>query len=110
MPGKPRNRADALEWEYIQELKADHSQAYRLPSADGVARVARILHRGEQLFYQQGDRAVILEISLPGAFVDLKSARKWDDGSKIDEQSKESIFQHLKPFFRTVCKVDLSRE
>jgi SOS-response transcriptional repressor LexA len=104
-----RNQADKLEYDYVQSLKAELSKAYKLPSSDGIERHARILHRGEQLFYSEAKRAVIMQISIPGAYADLKSLRKWDDGSKISEAEREQMFSYLDAFFRAEVGAPLKR-
>jgi hypothetical protein len=61
---------------------------------------ARILHRGEQLFYQYGDRTIICEISVTEGLLDLKSIKRWDHGSKRTDAERESIKKCLGNFFQ----------
>lgn len=96
MPKETRSQAA----EYLNELKRDLTAAHRLPSSDDIARYARFLHRGEQLLYVRGDRAVVIEVSIPGAFADLKAVRRWDDGSPVSDADRGEMFDYLDPFFR----------
>jgi len=58
-----------------------------------------ILNRGEQLFYQEDNRAFICEISVIHDVINTDSIRKWDSGEKITFQEKEQIKGNIIYFF-----------
>jgi hypothetical protein len=107
MTRKFRNQAEELTYNYIQELKTQHDKAYKVECEGGEECYARILNRGEQLFYQQGDRAIICEISVTEGLLDMKSIKRWDDGSKITDAERESIKKCLGDFFQNTYGIEL---
>jgi hypothetical protein len=107
MPKRFRNLAQELTYNYIQELKTRHDKAYKVECESGADCYARILHRGEQLFFQQGGKAIICEISVTEGLLDMKSIKRWDDGSKITDAERESIKQCLSAFFQNTYGIEL---
>lgn len=97
MTRKFRNESEKLNYEYIQELKQkmEADREPKIPTESGEICYIRILHRGEQLFYQQGGKAVICEISTTYRRFYIDSIRKWDDGSKISDEEKTVIYKRI---------------
>ena len=82
--------------EYLRELKqAEPFTGFREQTAAGEACKVQILGRGEMAFYQQGDRALLLEVLAGHGVVFAKSIRRWDDGKKVTDEERETILEVL---------------
>lgn len=95
------------ELSYIKELKADKS-AYEYVDADlGVIRLL-IVYRGERLFFQIKDKAIICVISARDAMLSKKSLKKWDDGQTINESERERLSTIISKYYKLSYKDDLT--
>lgn len=102
-----KNLAEQLEYEHIQDLKKNHEGAYSVElDKTGICYI-RILNRGEQMFYQENDRAFICEISVLHDIVFSKSIKKWDNGEKVTEQEKNDIKNKITFFFKQYHNTDI---
>ena len=99
MGRKFKNITEQYEYEYIQELKNNNEKAFAVKNNNYTSYML-ILHRGEQLFYQEGTRAFICEISARYDFVITESIKRWDTGEKITEEEKENIRENITKFFK----------
>lgn len=92
------------ELEFIQELKNDRSvYNYNIPDVGRVRLM--IIYRGERLFFQLNDKALICLISAHEAKLSKKSLKKWDDGTLINVSEKEKICQLICQYY-TLSYVD----
>lgn len=55
----------------------------------------RTLARGEQAFYQQNERALLLEISARSNIIFRKSIRWWDTGEAVTDEERDLIVKRL---------------
>jgi hypothetical protein len=82
--------------EYLRELKqAEPFTGFRERTATGEECKVQILGRGEMAFYQQGDRALLLEVLAGRGVVFAPSIRRWDDGKKVTDEERETILEVL---------------
>ena len=82
--------------EYLRELKqAEPFTGFRERTAAGQECKVQILGRGETAFYQQGDRALLLEVLAGRGVVFASSIRRWDDGKKVTDEERETIVEVL---------------
>jgi hypothetical protein len=82
--------------EYLRELKqAEPFTGFREATAAGEECKVQILGRGEMAFYQQGDRALLLEVLAGRGVVFAPSIRRWDDGKKVTDEERETILEVL---------------
>ncbi len=92
------NLAEQLEYEHIQAMKRDKEKAFTVNDNNKTFYML-ILNRGEQLFYQEDERAFICEISVIDDVVFSGSIKKWDSGERITVQEKDQIQKNIKKFF-----------
>ena len=82
--------------EYLHELKADEPfSGTLLMAADGTDYKIRILARGEQAFYQEGARALLLEISAAHGIILKSTIRMWDDAQAVTEDERARIIERI---------------
>jgi hypothetical protein len=108
MGRKFKNLAEELEYEHIQELKANNETAFLVEDTENSKVYMKILNRGEHMFYQENDRAFICEISVLHDIVFTESIKKWDTGDKITLQEKENVKNNIKKFFKNFYNTDIS--
>ena len=88
--------AQKREIEFILQLKAEQpSYASPQRAAGGAEYNIRILSRGEQAFYQEGSRALLLEISAGYGVIMKSSIRFWDDGQKVTEEERARVIERM---------------
>lgn len=75
------------ELEYIEELKEDNTVHSYNDKQLGVIRLM-VIYRGERFFFQINNKALICIISARDVKLSQKSLKKWDDGSKIEEEER----------------------
>jgi|GEM_PF-1867898 len=97
--GRARKRltpAQKREIEFLRELKSEEPfSGTRLQAADGDEHRIRILARGEQAFYQEGTRALLLEISAGYGIILKSTIRLWDDGGTVTEDERERVIERI---------------
>lgn len=108
MGRKFKNLAEELEYEHIQELKANNGTAFLVEDTENSKVYMKILNRGEHMFYQENDRAFICEISVLHDIVFTESIKKWDTGDKITLQEKGNVKNNIKKFFKNIYNTDIS--
>ena len=67
----------------------------------------RIVSRGDQLFHQDGDRALLIQMNPYDYAIYTKSINNWDDGEKITDQEKELIISRVKDYFKNFQDSDV---
>lgn len=78
--------------ELIERHKsAEPFTGYRETTDGGEACKIKILGRGEVAFYQQGQRALLLEVLAGRGVIFAKSIKRWDDGKKVTDAERETI-------------------
>jgi hypothetical protein len=76
---------------------AAHEGPYVL-NTDGASTIS-IINRGEQLLYQDANGELVLEISIPGKWVDIDSMKKWDGLGGVSEEQRTVIAQRIADYF-----------
>jgi hypothetical protein len=112
---KPRQRnvghkQTAVE-EYIQWLKADPYWGVQVRVSDAEDYRIKTVSRGEQVLYQENERAVLVDIDSAQNALATKSIRRWDDGTPVSDEERAIIVQRLvryltRPGSRPVLIVD----
>lgn len=87
------------EKEYIRELKIDKSTGKIIENNLFEGYKIRIIERGERLFYQQKEKALICEIQIRNGSIFSSSIKKWDDDSIVTEEEKRTILERIKSYF-----------
>lgn len=98
--------AEQLEYEHIQELKNNKEKTFEVINDNTISHML-ILNRGEQLFYQENDKAFICEISVILDIVVSESIKRWDSGEKIKVQEREQIKKNIEKFFMDTYKTSI---
>ena len=101
MTKKFKSESDRLIYESIQKLKLEASSrnGVKFNAKSGDPCWIWILNRGEQLFFCTKGKAIICEISTAYDFLEVKSIKKWDDGTKISDDEKRIILQTISDFW-----------
>lgn len=86
------------ELNYIKELKNDDSASEFVDETYGVIRL-KTIYRGEGLYFQLNDRALICAISARDAMLSKKSIKRWDNGKPIAEQERDMILEIIKHYY-----------
>jgi len=83
---------------YLQELKNDGTTSEFADKTYGVIRL-KTIYRGEGLYFQLNDRALICAISARDAMLSKKSIKRWDNGKVIEEQERDMILEIIKNYY-----------
>lgn len=92
--------------EELQELKRDGSACQFHDAEWGVIRL-KLLYRGEFLFFQLNELALICEVSARYSTLDKTSLKRWDDGSVIGADEREALAKIIARYYRLCWKDDL---
>jgi hypothetical protein len=88
--------------DYLTTLMIDSQTVHRFTEEDGSTYGILVLGRGENLFFQQGDKAFICSIDAVHAEIYSKSINKWNDGKKITPSQKKIIQEKLIHYYKRV--------
>ncbi|WP_436874273.1 hypothetical protein [Kosakonia sacchari] len=83
---------------YLQDLKNDDTASEFADKTYGVIRL-KTIYRGEGLYFQLNDRALICTISARDAMLSKKSIKRWDNGKLIEEQERDTILEIIKLYY-----------
>ncbi|MEZ0539975.1 hypothetical protein [Fibrella arboris] len=99
-----KKKIDPSEYNLIQELKAqtNHGPMVEVNSVDKYK--IMIIGRGEQLFYQQEDRALLCDIQVRNDLIYQNSIAWWDNGNAVTESEKSIILERLINYFKIFQK------
>lgn len=89
----------------INELKTDQ-RAYRYEE-DGNTYGLLILYRGETLFYQENDRALLCEIAARFAAINPETIAQWDDNTDINPAERAAVLDKIITLYKKAYKDDL---
>lgn len=92
---------------YVLEIKSTITGAHEYTDEAHVQYKIKILERGELLFFQQGDHALICAISARFSAIDPQSVKRWDDGRKISDEERATILQKIVDLYQKAYKDDL---
>ena len=82
----------------IKLLKANTDGVYRfkdLKNSYGLL----ILGRGENLFFQENDKALICELSATHSLLNPLTITKWDNGQEITVDEKNSLLEKISKYY-----------
>lgn len=92
---------------YVKEIKSTLTGAHEIKENNGVIYKIKILGRGEELFFQQGDNALICDISARSAVIDPNSITRWDNGNKIADEERKLIVEKIISLYKKVYQDEL---
>jgi hypothetical protein len=62
----------------------------------------RVLGRGENLFFQENDKALICEINAVEGVIYTKSVKNWEGEKKMSAEEKERVLGLIKKYYAEV--------
>lgn len=84
--------------EQVEELKKSHKINYKQDS-QGEFKIS-VINRGEQLYYEEDDKAFICQILiLPQITLFTKSLKKWDNKKEISDVERIRFYDRIKQYF-----------
>src|SRR5687767_4573517 len=83
----------------VQELKANTESVHRFTEGDNNYGIL-IIARGELLFFQENDAALICDVSARFALINPKTIKEWDNGRKITDEEKEKLLEKIMHFYK----------
>lgn len=92
----------------VKELKNTISGAHEFKDSDGTMYKMKILGRGEELFFQIGDDALICDISARFSVIDQMSIKRWDNGHKISDKERALILVKIVELYKKAYQDDLT--
>jgi len=93
---------------YVKEIKSSIIGAHEVEEQDGMTYKIKILGRGEELFFQKGNDALVCDISARHAVIDPKTIRRWDNGKKISDEERALILEKIIELYKKAYKDDLA--
>jgi len=93
---------------YVEELKAQEpftGASITLPEGEVVK--VRFVMRGEWAFYQEGERATLLEAFAGRGVINRRSITRWDTGEVISEAEAERIIAAVSEALRRSGNSDI---
>ena len=91
---------------YIEELKVNNSVYEYHDEEFGNIRLM-IIYKGEGLYFQINNEALICEISAHSAVLSKNSIKKWDNGRTINEAECEKIINIISKYYKLSYMDDL---
>lgn len=91
----------------VKELKATITGAHEFEENGTVLYKIQILGRGEELFFQRNNDALICDISALLSMINPKTITKWDNGNKILDEERTSILEKIIELYKKAYKDDL---
>ena len=89
-------------------IKPAITGAHEFIENDSVIYKIKILERGDALFFQKNDDALICEISARLAMINPSTINKWDNGNKISDEERASILEKIVELYKRAYKDDLA--
>ena len=90
-----------------KEIKSTITGAYEFKENGGISYKMKILGRGEELFFQKGDNAIICDISARFSAIDSQSIKRWDNGKKISDEERAVLLAKIVELYKKAYKDDL---
>lgn len=90
-----------------KEIKDSLTGAFAFIDQDAATYKLKILGRGEELFFQKGDEALICDISARFPLIDPASIKRWDNRRKITEDERIDILSTIIGLYKQAYKDDL---
>lgn len=86
---------------YIDELKED-STVNRLNDNQGNLYGIRVLGRGNNLFFQENEKALICEIDAVHAVIYTKSIKNWEGEKKMKTEERERVISLIVEYYKKI--------
>jgi len=90
----------------VQSLKIDKERVHRFEEGLDEYGIL-ILGRGESLFFQKNEKALICHISAIHAELDASTIKKWDNKKSLSPAEKTKTVDEIAKFYKKAYKDDL---
>ena len=90
----------------IQRWKED-STVERIKDGNGNVYSIRVIGRGEDLFFQENDKALLCVIDAIDSIIYAKSIKSWDGEKKMNGAEKNRVLELIKYYYKIVYKSNL---
>ena len=90
----------------VKEVK-ESSKSFHKFEKEGIIFKILILDKGEELFFQKGEKALICEISARYSLINPKTIKVWDNGCVITPSERETLLLDIQHFYKIAYKDDL---
>lgn len=90
-----------------KEIKDTITGAHEFTDKDAITYKLKILGRGEELFFQKGDDALICDISARFPLIDPKSIKSWNNKHKISDDERTVLLAKIIELYKKAYKDDL---
>jgi hypothetical protein len=84
----------------IKNLKADNSTGKYIETNSRENYKIRVVRRGEGIFYQDGDRALICPTDPFLPIISVSKASRWDDGERPTEEEISKMKERIIKYFQ----------
>jgi hypothetical protein len=92
--------------EYILELM-NNPTVNRIADEAGNRYGIRVLGRGENLFFQENDKALICQIDAVNGVIFTKSIKNWEGQRRMDANEKSRVITLLEKYYKQVYNPDV---
>lgn len=89
------------------KIKNTITGAHEFTDKDATTYKLKILGRGEELFFQKDDDALICDISAIFDLIDPKSIKSWDNQHKIYDDERTTLLTKIIELYKIAYKDDL---
>lgn len=90
----------------IQKWKEDPT-VERIKDSNGNMYGIRVIGRGEDLFFQENEKALLCVIDAIDSIIYVKSIKNWEGEKKMNEAEKNRVLALIKYYYKIVYKSDL---
>jgi len=91
---------------YIENLKNDNT-INRVQDENGNLYGIRVLGRGNNLFFQENDKALICEIDAVHAVIFTKTIKKWEGEKEMSVEEKKRVTNLIQKYYKEVYNPDV---
>lgn len=90
---------------YIDSFKTDPT-VRRFTGEDGTIRGIRVLSKGENLFFHEGDQVLLCEIDAVAAVIYEDSIIRWENGSRLKKEERARLAMIILDLYRRAYNAD----
>ena len=87
--------------QYIENLKQSET-VNRVKTEDGNIYGIRVLGRGENLFFQENDQALICQVDAVNSIIYTRSIKSWEGQKKMSQREKERVTALIEKYYQKV--------
>ena len=89
-----------MSYDFIKTLKSDNEIIERFSEKNGTRYGIGILDRGENLFFQLNEKAIICEIDAVHGVIYKRSIKRWDTGGIIKKNEIGLVLDKILEYYK----------